>query len=1582
MEECTAEADEPETEAESLQTDPTSDSEESSGPHASAPIASEIESKTVSNDQNQVALQPTEQTGKLQKVLAEMRVATLPVPEQVQQKLVEVVKSNLDAFAASPTDLGRTSVVRHTIQTGEAQPFRHKLRAIPFARRQYLEQEVEKLLAIGAISEADPGACPYASRTVIAPKKDGTFRMCVDYRDVNAQTQKDAFPLPRIDQIWQTLSNARYFASLDLLMGYHQVEVEPKDRFKTAFLTHRGLYIYNVMPFGLCNAPATFQRLMERIFGTLIGRGILVYLDDVLIYAETPEQLLEILDKVLKLLARAGLKCKGSKCSLFTEKVHYLGHVVSKNGIKPEPTKLDKIRLWPKPEKGTGLASFLGLCNYYRDLIPSFAHISDPLYKVSRSEYIEWTSALEASFDNLKEQLCQPRIVRMPDPQRDFILETDGSRIAVGAVLKQKFEDTGLEHPVGFFSRALSGSERNYVAYELEMYAVVRAVEHFRMFLLGKEFLLRTDHTALRNLLRRDLPPTTRVERWILRLSEYTFRIEYQRGQDNVIADVLSRLPFASAHEVDQKRISDSTSAAVPEVQHGTSAGKTTAHLDNSVCNNRKQTESRSQSQGNSEKTTSNGLGATAGIGVPQPIASATLPQLIASANVHLSCPLPELDEGEQSEVDDSDCSEQLESESGSECEDDYFKWNEEEHVSGAESCNYFSTSAPLVDLPISREGLTADDFTIPTREQFATEQKGDIELKQLREWIEIKQCPSADELAGLSARMKTFVQLFNEISVIEEVLVIKRHDDPERALTVVPSSQVDLIIRFYHEGPGGAHQAPKATSAKIIRCFWWPDLKRDVRLYVACCPVCERFLQINRTPRAGLRSMAVGGRGDCLAMDIVGGKDSFPLTPRGNLYILTMIDCFSRYGIAVPLPDQSAEVVISAVLGHYITLYGTPRRILTDQGRNFESEQFLNFCHLFRIHKIRTTAYHPQSNGICERFNQTLKHSLAKSLSKPQQPSWDLYLNFAVFSYNLSVHSSTGFTPFFLTFGCEARLPPDIVFGSPTSNSADGSSYLSTSGPLSLLFKSFSLLSGAFESVRQHLKSFHQREKDHYDLGAIERIFQPGDRVRVRLKSRQKGHAKFLSTWSEPHEVLSVRGVVVTLRELATGREYVTHHDRLSNPLFSRGRDLPEAKKPGLPQVPAHEANANPQENLQEPEPDSMPVGNPEEALIRTRVGRVVKSRRDPEFDYSMCLPESSNTSEFNHSSISTSSLARSHMSSSQSNLSQSLSAASSLLPPHANTESLSLKQASRIRQEQNQRVERMGQKVCWIEDIDGTEKQAFMYKANGTVFVFDLDIGDWISLVDGKSLTDVCNHDPYPRTFGSLPLTDEQVDLPASFKEFPGYDGGHLFLPRYGFKKAWLDFVATRAQAQEQVSELYLGLIGAIQGGSSPATSLKATSGAAWTAAQRAQTEILAAPLSVVQPASVSCVMSAPTSVATQPERRSSAQPSVLSLQGPVLASGAASTTQTPPVQSAVQGGVSLLRPFSIVSSTSAISTSAMLAVTTSFPTPATFAQGTAGERAVPSRLTSVSTGQHTGASTTSLLFQSMDTTSRPSI
>ncbi len=244
------------------------------------------------------------------------------------------------------------------------------------------------------------------------------------------------------------------------------------------------------------------------------------------------------------------------------------------------------------------------------------------------------------------------------------------------------------------------------------------------------------------------------------------------------------------------------------------------------------------------------------------------------------------------------------------------------------------------------------------------------------------------------------------------------------------------------------------------------------------------------------------------------------------------------------------------------------------------------------------------------------MKHSLAKILSKEQQASWDIYLNFAVFSYNLSVHSSTGFTPIYLTFGSEARLPPDIVFGSPVPAFDNGQTIpgRTTGTPLTLLLKSFSVLTRSFEVVRENLHSFHQREKDRYDHGAIDRIFKERDQVRVRLKSRQKGNSKYLPKWSGPHEVLKVRGFVVTLRELSTGREYNTHHDRLSNPLLSGQKGLPET-------VPEHEPNANPEENLKEPEEDSEPVGNPEEALMRTRSGRVVRPRRDRNFDYTGVL-------------------------------------------------------------------------------------------------------------------------------------------------------------------------------------------------------------------------------------------------------------------------------------------------------------------------------------------------------------------------
>ena len=416
---------------------------------------------------------------------------------------------------------------------------------------------------------------------------------------------------------------------------------------------------------------------------------------------------------------------------------------------------------------------------------------------------------------------------------------------------------------------------------------------------------------------------------------------------------------------------------------------------------------------------------------------------------------------------------------------------------------------------------------------------------------------------------------------------------------------------------------------------------------------------------------MEVAGRCDCIAMDIVECKDLLPETPRGNKYILTIIDCLSRFAIAVPPADQSASSIISAVLGHYIIIYNTPRRILTDQGKNFESQEFSDFCLLFRIFKICTTAYHPQSNGICERFNQTLKLSLRKTLSNTQATSWDLYYHFVVFSYNLSVHLRTGISPIFLTFGAVARLPTDLIFGFSSRNPEDVTS--TSRGLLPLLLRSFTTLSRAFATVRETTRSFHQREKDRYDLGAVEKVFQPWDLVRVRLKSRQKGPSTFQSEWSSLHKVICAKGVVVTLKELFSGRKYVTHQDRLSNPLLF-GKDS------GLMEI---ESNSNPLENAQKPKEDQLPRGNPEEVLMRTRSGCVVKPPRNIDFEYSFVLPcVTPVISPLSTSFVSCTSASVLHA-----------SVAESLQKP---TTSAARMSDNRIRREQRARLEALGERVC----------------------------------------------------------------------------------------------------------------------------------------------------------------------------------------------------------------------------------------------------------------------------------------------
>ncbi|KAG8199258.1 hypothetical protein JTE90_003683 [Oedothorax gibbosus] len=373
----------------------------------------------------------------------------------------------------------------------------------------------------------EPSSSPWASPIVLVRKKDGTTRFCVDYRLLNDVTKKDSYPLPRIDETLDTLVGNHWFTTLDLKSGYWQVEIHPDDKEKTAFTTGHGLWQFKVMPFGLCNAPATFERLMETVLRGLSYEACLVYLDDIVIVGKEFNDHLINIRKVLTKLRYAGLKLSLSKCHFFRREVKYLGHIVSSAGVQTDPDKTEAVKNWPRPKDVHELRSFLGLSTYYRRFVKGFSMIARPLHRLTeKQQKFTWTPECDEAFDHLKSVLTSAPILAYPEPDRMFILDTDASKEGIGAVLSQEVD--GKERVIAYFSKSLSKPERNYCVTRKELLAIVKAVEHFHHYLYGRRFLVRTDHASLTWLLNFKFPEG-QIARWNQRLQEYDIKIEYRK---------------------------------------------------------------------------------------------------------------------------------------------------------------------------------------------------------------------------------------------------------------------------------------------------------------------------------------------------------------------------------------------------------------------------------------------------------------------------------------------------------------------------------------------------------------------------------------------------------------------------------------------------------------------------------------------------------------------------------------------------------------------------------------------------------------------------------------------------------------------------------------------------------------------------------------------------------------------------------------------------------------------------------------------------------------------------------------------
>lgn len=434
--------------------------------------------------------------------------------------------------------LGKTMLVEHAIDVGNAKPIKQRYFPVSPAIEKLIHEEIDRMLSMGVIEESTSSW----SSPVVLVRKPGKIRLCLDSRKVNSVTVKDAYPLPFIEGILSRLPRARYISSLDLKDAFWQIPLESGSREKTAFtIPNRPLYQYTVMPFGLCNAPQTMCRLMDKVVPPHLRERVFVYLDDLLVISEDFPSHLQLLHELALHIQKAGLTINIGKSRFCLKKLKYLGYVVGNGTLQTDPEKVSAIVDFPQPKSIRQLRRFLGLAGWYRRFISNFAGITCPLTDLlKKSKSFVWTKEAEDSFNELKRMLTSAPFLVNPDFKSPFILQCDASKDGVGAVLAQ-LNSEGIEVPIAFMSQKLNKAQRNYSVTEQECLAALLAVEKFRPYIEGYRFKIITDHASLKWLMSQS-NLNGRLARWSLKLQGFEFVIEHRKGSENVVPDALSRV--------------------------------------------------------------------------------------------------------------------------------------------------------------------------------------------------------------------------------------------------------------------------------------------------------------------------------------------------------------------------------------------------------------------------------------------------------------------------------------------------------------------------------------------------------------------------------------------------------------------------------------------------------------------------------------------------------------------------------------------------------------------------------------------------------------------------------------------------------------------------------------------------------------------------------------------------------------------------------------------------------------------------------------------------------------------------------
>ena len=895
------------------------------------------------------------------------------IKEQITPEQLLSLSKTLDdydsLFSKFPSDVGRTDLLEHDIELeADAVPFKEPLRRVGPERQRISDEQVKLLAEMGMIR---PSKSPFASAVVLVKKSDGNMRFCVDFRRLNDITVKDSFPLPVISEHLDKLGTAKYFTSLDMGNAFWQVPLAKESIPKTAFTTADNLWEWTRMPFGLCNATATFQRLMSRTIGNITskyGNLVLCYVDDILIATNTVEQHVERLREVFECLSRAGLKLKASKCKIMDTSVKFLGRTVSEAGITPDAAQIQKVLDWQTPTDRSQLESFIGLANYYREFIKDFAKISAPLNKLKgrNSEFI-WTEETENAFNAIKTALTTEPVLALPNEDGDFILDTDASAVAIAGILHQRQVVRGQEKLVviNYGSRGLRNSERNYGAAKLEMLAALIFIEHNRKFLYGRHFLIRCDNQAF-SWLKTYSTKSEHVNRWIARLDGFDFTIEHRDRSKHTNADGLSKKTEYYMRRENHVCLQHMEGFKfLPQAQFDELPILTKAQVDRKLHEPPVEVKPKTEAE---HTTVCEAEGACAiAENVDDRQSPLHVPDVSQRPNVLTNC-----GEGHSSAI-------LLESSSPN-C-------NEVPNVKEANvcevECGYESESKHAIHQIFDECLLDVEVIQVKARYDHAELKKAQGRDVVTRAFIKLTTGEGnvAEWRQDLSDAERTWYDRSKkDLKINDQGVLVKKiryRDGTDIGMVVVLPIGYQLeAIRSAHDEAG--HFGQHKTHDNVITRFTWPEMSRDIARYVNSCPHCQKGKANRKGMRFKMKPILTTRPNELLIIDFLKLSVSYD----GHVGLIVMIDHFSKYAQAVPLQAFTAAAAADAICKGWICNFGIPDRILSDQGSQFESALFKEFLEVFGIQKSHSTAYHPQTNGLVERHNRTILQMLRVACS------------------------------------------------------------------------------------------------------------------------------------------------------------------------------------------------------------------------------------------------------------------------------------------------------------------------------------------------------------------------------------------------------------------------------------------------------------------------------------------------------------------------------------------------------------------------------------------------------------------------